>query len=237
MMLEARILHQLGAFRLDVELRTVGPVLGVFGASGSGKTTVLHALAGFLRPDQARIVALGRELCVLPGGSWLPPELLALADDCIVLEAGRVVEQGAPVDVLQRPRALAVANLVGIDNLLRLEVLAHDEVGGATWLGLGPLKLAGPLCEAAVGSVVSVGFYADDVLLALERPAGISARNAIPCEVSALHTLGHDVVADLRIGPNTVRAPQTPGAVGGRGQQNGGAGVALVKTAAIHLLG
>jgi molybdate transport system ATP-binding protein len=165
------------------------------------------------------------------------PELLALADDCVVLEAGRVVEQGAPVDVLRRPRALAVASLVGIDNLLRLEVLAHDEAAGATWLGLGPLRLAGPLCADAVGSLISVGFYADDVLLALERPVGVSARNAIPCEVSTLHALGHDVVADLSIGPITLRARLTPGAVQELDLRAGSAVVALVKTAAIHRLG
>jgi len=357
MMLEARILHQLGTFRLDVDLRSAGPVLGIFGASGSGKTTVLHALAGFLRPDEARILALGRELCIRPGGSWLPPErrrlafvtqdallfphlsvrgnlayaagaaerlesehgrhildvlqiaatldrsvlhlsggerqrvalgrallaepqlmlldeptsaldaelsrdvlgllmqikrelqvpmvfvthrapeLLALADDCVVLEAGRVVEQGVPVEVLQRPRALAVANLVGIDNLLRLEVLAHDEAGGATLLALGEMTVAGPLCDAAVGSFVSVGFYADDVLIALEAPMGISARNVMPCEVSQIHALGHDVVADLRIGAAMIRARLTPGAVRELGLEPGSRAVALVKTAAIHLLG
>ncbi|MBZ0268139.1 ATP-binding cassette domain-containing protein, partial [bacterium] len=50
------------------------------------------------------------------------PELLALAYDCAVLDAGRLVAQGAPVRVLQRPRALCVASLVGVDNLLRLPV-------------------------------------------------------------------------------------------------------------------
>jgi regulatory protein len=57
-------------------------------------------------------------------------ELLGLADDCVVLEAGKVIAQGPPVQVLQKPRAIGVANLIGVDNLLRLRVLRHDEQGG-----------------------------------------------------------------------------------------------------------
>jgi molybdate transport system ATP-binding protein len=74
-------------------------------------------------------------------------ELLALADDCVVLEAGRVVAQGLPVEVLKRPRALGLASLVGVDNLLRVPVVGHDEAGGVTLLGLGAgTTLAAPLC-------------------------------------------------------------------------------------------
>jgi len=357
-MLEARVRHRFRAFELDVELATAGPVLGVFGASASGKTTLLHALAGLLRPQQARIVVRGRELCVRPGGRWLPPErrqlalvtqdpllfpnrsvrrnlafapgaserlasqagrrvlavlriaslldrgvanlsggerqrvalgralladpelllldeptsaldaelsrdvlglllqvkreigvpmvfvthrapeLLALADDCAVLEAGRVIAQGPPVEVLKRPRALGVANLVGVDNLLRLPVLGHDEAGGVTLLGLGrDLRLAAPLCHTAPGSRVDVGFYADEILLCLEPPAGLSARNALPCEVRSLDVLGHEVLAELGVGEVMLRARLTPAAVRELGLAAGMHAVAVVKTSAIHRLG
>ena len=77
-------------------------------------------------------------------------ELLAIADDCAVIEAGQLVAQGAPVEVLTRPAALGVANLVGVDNLLRLPVLAHDEPGGVTLLGVGDgVELAVPYHRAA----------------------------------------------------------------------------------------
>ena len=73
MMLEARIVQRFRGFALDVAFETAGPVLGVFGASASGKTTLLHALAGLLRPQEARIAVRGRELCVRPGGAWVRP--------------------------------------------------------------------------------------------------------------------------------------------------------------------
>ena len=166
------------------------------------------------------------------------PELLALADDCAVLEGGRLVAQGAPVHVLSRPRALGVANLVGVDNLLRLPVVGHDVEGGVTLLSLGPeVSLAAPLCDAEPGRSVDVGFYADEVLLCLGSPAGLSARNALACEVSALDTVGHEVLATLRVGEKTLRARLTPAAVRGLGLVNGQRAVAVVKTSSVHLLG
>jgi molybdate transport system ATP-binding protein len=164
-------------------------------------------------------------------------ELLALADDCAVLEAGRVVAQGLPVEVLKRPRALGLASLVGVDNLLRVPVVAHDEGGGVTLLGLGAdLTLAAPLCDAAIGRPVEVGFYADEVLICLEKPAGISARNALVCDVVAIDHVGHEVLVGLRIGETSILARITPAAARELALETGRRVVALVKTSAIHRL-
>ena len=165
------------------------------------------------------------------------PELLALADDCIVLEAGRVVAQGPPVEVLKRPRALGIASLVGVDNLLRVPVVAHDEAGGVTLVGLGGgVTLAAPLCDAPIGSAVEIGFYADEVLICLEKPAGISARNSLACEVANLDRVGHEVLVALRIGDATVRARITPAAAQDLALAPGQHVVAVVKSSAIHRL-
>ena len=41
-----------GDFKLDVSFKTKARVLGVFGPSGHGKTTILKVLAGLTNPDQ-----------------------------------------------------------------------------------------------------------------------------------------------------------------------------------------
>jgi molybdate transport system ATP-binding protein len=358
MRIEARVRHRFSGFALDVALASEGPVLGVFGASASGKTTLLHAIAGLLRPDSAEIRVGERTLCRRPGGPWVPPErrrlalvtqdpllfphrsvrenlawapragarlageagarildvlriggllersvahlsggerqrvalgralladpelllldeptsaldaelsrevlalllqvkrelaipmlfvthrageLLALADDCVVLEAGRVAAHGPPLQVLARPRALGVASLVGVDNLLRLPVLRHDPGGGVTLLMLGAgLALAAPLSEAAPGAHVTVGFYADELMLCRERPVGVSARNALPCQVTKLSALGHEVLAELEVGAHRLQARLTPAAARELALRPGLPVIALIKTAAIHLLG
>lgn len=44
-----------GAFSLDASFAGDGGVTALFGASGSGKTTVIHLIAGLIRPTRARI--------------------------------------------------------------------------------------------------------------------------------------------------------------------------------------
>ena len=131
---------------------------------------------------------------------------MALADDCLVLEDGALVAQGPPLSVLSRPRAVGVAKLVGVDNLLHLMVLRHDEEGGVTLLDLGGgLELASPLCAAAVGEAVDVGLYAEDVILCLEPPEATSARNALPGTILATDRIGHEVLVTLRGSGKTER--------------------------------
>lgn len=72
-MLEVAITHQLGGFSLNVDVSAPGGVTAVFGRSGSGKTSVVNAIAGLLRPDAGRIVVGDVVLCDTLRGIWVPP--------------------------------------------------------------------------------------------------------------------------------------------------------------------
>ncbi len=61
-------------FVLDATLETNHRVTAVFGPSGSGKTTLLGLIAGFLRPQQARILLDDRLLVDTSSGLVLPPD-------------------------------------------------------------------------------------------------------------------------------------------------------------------
>ncbi|WP_323035481.1 molybdenum ABC transporter ATP-binding protein [Pararhodobacter sp.] len=60
-MLEVRLRHTLGDFTLEAAFAAPAGVTALFGRSGSGKTTIVNALAGLLRPDAGRI-AMGDTL-------------------------------------------------------------------------------------------------------------------------------------------------------------------------------
>ena len=62
MSLSVHIEKKLGAFTLSVRFETRGGVLGILGASGSGKSKTLQCIAGIERPDAGRIVLNGRVL-------------------------------------------------------------------------------------------------------------------------------------------------------------------------------
>jgi molybdate transport system ATP-binding protein len=56
--LDVDITAKLGAFELDARFSSDAPVTALFGRSGSGKSSVLNAIAGLLQPERGRI-ALG----------------------------------------------------------------------------------------------------------------------------------------------------------------------------------
>jgi molybdate transport system ATP-binding protein len=72
--LEISIAHALRSFRLELDLEVGGSPVALVGPSGAGKTTVLRAVAGLLRPDAGRITADGEVWFDSGQGVDLPPE-------------------------------------------------------------------------------------------------------------------------------------------------------------------
>ena len=60
MMLEVRLRHSFGAFSIDASFRAPPGLTVLFGGSGSGKTTIINAIAGLLVPDEG-FIASGHE--------------------------------------------------------------------------------------------------------------------------------------------------------------------------------
>ena len=60
MTLDLAIRHPLGRITLDVAFTCGDGITGLFGPSGAGKTTVLHVVAGLLRPARTRVTSMAR---------------------------------------------------------------------------------------------------------------------------------------------------------------------------------
>ncbi|SLN30116.1 Sulfate/thiosulfate import ATP-binding protein CysA [Falsiruegeria litorea R37] len=56
------IKHQLADFALDVSFEAPRGITALFGASGTGKTSVVNAVSGLLKPDQGRIILDGEPI-------------------------------------------------------------------------------------------------------------------------------------------------------------------------------
>ncbi|MFF2125470.1 ABC transporter ATP-binding protein [Streptomyces olivochromogenes] len=116
-----------------------------------------------------------------------PLDAMVLADRLVVVEHGRVVQEGTPSDIARHPRTDYIAQLVGL-NLYRGEAEGHT-----VRLDTGPAittteDLSGP---------VFVAFPPSAVTLYRDRPTGSSARNLWRCEVAGLETHGDQIRADL----------------------------------------
>ncbi|WP_432192435.1 ABC transporter ATP-binding protein [Streptomyces sp. bgisy027] len=116
-----------------------------------------------------------------------PLDAMVLADRLVVVEDGRVVQEGTPSDIARHPRTDYIAHLVGL-NLYRGEARGHTvRVDGGPAITTTE-DLTGP---------VFVAFPPGAVTLHRDRPTGSSARNLWRCEVVGLETHGDQIRADL----------------------------------------
>ncbi|THD84751.1 molybdenum ABC transporter ATP-binding protein [Aliigemmobacter aestuarii] len=73
MTLEVSLGHRFAGFTLDVAFQAPAGVTVLFGRSGSGKSTVVNAVAGLLRPERGRIAVSGSVVLDTDAGVMLPP--------------------------------------------------------------------------------------------------------------------------------------------------------------------
>ncbi len=141
-------------------------------------------------------------------------EVDALGDRVIALDNGCVVSSGVPMEVLNAPRRKKLAQAAGFENLLSATVLDLREVDGVMRVRLGEsaCEIEVPLGYAVAGSRVQVAIRAGDILLATERPCGLSARNVIDGRIVSLEQRGTMVIARVDCGVTFV-VHITPGAV------------------------
>ena len=71
---EISVSRQLGERRIATAFTAGAGLTALFGPSGAGKTSILHMVAGVLRPDAGRIVVQGSVLFDSAAGIDLPPE-------------------------------------------------------------------------------------------------------------------------------------------------------------------
>jgi molybdate transport system ATP-binding protein len=130
-----------------------------------------------------------------------PVEVQALCEDLVVLRDGRVIARGEPRAVLTRPSVFPLAEGEGFENVLPAVVV--DTRDGTTEVRLGadgggPF-LTVPRSALPPGSRLLLSVPADEIVLALEHPAGLSARNAVAARVESVQAVGATRLVTARV--------------------------------------
>jgi molybdate transport system ATP-binding protein len=169
---------------------------------------------------------LHRHLAEHSGGTLLvthdPLDALILADRLVVIEGGRIVQQGDAVTITARPQTEYVARLVGL-NLYRGEAEGHTVVLGAGFQLTVSERCHGP---------VFVAFRPSAVALHRHAPEG-SPRNAWHATVIGIQHHGDNLRVELD-GPLRAAADVTPDAAVQLQLQRGEQVWATVKAAEIR---
>jgi molybdate transport system ATP-binding protein len=140
-------------------------------------------------------------------------EAFALGQRVLVVEEGTLVADGTPAEVMNAPTHERLAALVGYENVLDGNIASiHSDAGTMTvQLADATTQVETPLVEGHVGDAVRVAVRAGDILLAVQRPAGLSARNVIEGTVVSLRRTGAFVVVQVSVGP-VIEVHVTPSA-------------------------
>ncbi len=143
-----------------------------------------------------------------------PQEAFALGERVVVIEAGLVVAQGMPHEVLTQPRHETVAQIVGFENVFDATVIALNEHQGTMLCQLqgSDRNLEIPLIRTSAGSPVRIAIRAGDIMIAAERPHGLSARNTLRGRIQTIRREGVTVIAGVDSGV-TFEVHVTPSAV------------------------
>lgn len=122
MSLDIAISAALGRFRLDAQLQTQGQVTALFGRSGSGKSSLAKAIAGFVRAQSGHIRLDGETLFDAKTSLHVPPWKRQIG---YVFQDARLfphlsVRQNLTYGAGPRPSGLdQTIDLLGLENLLQ----------------------------------------------------------------------------------------------------------------------
>jgi molybdate transport system ATP-binding protein len=158
-------------------------------------------------------------------------EVFALGDRVVVLDRGRIVATGIPHEVLDLPEQEGLARIAGFENVFDGVVTERNPDVGTMHCTIagGAAELEVPLSRGESGAPVRVAIRAGDILLAVEPPRGLSARNVIHGQIVSLVREGPAVVARVDAGgPFIVHV--TPGAIDALGLAPGRAVWLIIKT-------
>ena len=188
-------------FLFDEPLSNLDAALRV---STRGEISKLHRRLGatmiYVTHDQVEAMTLGQRICIMNGG--------------------KVVQVGAPLEVYKRPANTFVAAFLGNPPMNLLPALATGEKGGlAVRLGEATVELPAARCPPlAAGTAVTLGIRPESIA---ERPRNGGRFASIDAEIVQVEALGAETILAARV-PGMERdlmariGPESDAAVGAR---------------------
>ena len=161
-------------------------------------------------------------------------EVARLARTLVILEQGTVRRAGPLEDVLSDPAAVPLVGVREAGAVLTGRIEHHDAADDLTTVALSADRLILPGRLGPPGSRLRLRIPASEVILATDRPAGLSALNVLACRIEAV-TEGHGpgVAVSLATGTDRLLARITRRSARAMGLMAGQQVHAVLKATAI----
>ena len=163
-------------------------------------------------------------------------EVMALAEETLVLDGGRRVAFGTPSSLLASLAVSSISDYVDLENILEARVLEAAGPEGTSTIKIGDATFISPPIDGPSGSPVMVSLRASDIILSLDAPSRISARNIVRAVVDEIHEVGPHVLVYVDIGERLV-AEITRAALRELDLRAGAEVYLVIKTSSIGVMG
>lgn len=165
-------------------------------------------------------------------------DVVRLATDLLLLDHGQTVAVGSLEALTSRPDLPWLREAAGLGSLFDATVVRVDASRGLAELAFDGGRLLAPSRQLAEGTRVRVRVPAREVILARERPQGLSLHNVLSGRVSAVHGDARDdhVIVQIAVGEVRLLAEVTRDAVTELGIVTGLSLNALIKSVSLEVL-
>jgi molybdate transport system ATP-binding protein len=140
-----------------------------------------------------------------------PDEAMLLGDEIAVLDRGRLIAQGAPRETLWSQAVHSLTTRLGVENVFEVDCVATSGTSTRVRTRAG-MELDTPWPLTA-GENLTLGIRAEDILISLDRPSRISARNLCPGRVARVDSQADHLLVHVDVGTDRLIAKLTEGAV------------------------
>jgi molybdate transport system ATP-binding protein len=128
-------------------------------------------------------------------------DIVYLCDEVVVLSRGNVVGQGAPTELLGTMVSADHDPLPALKNIFALKIRESQATEGIVVGELGGQSLEVGASASLKDGMVTAMVYARDIILANQKPAGLSARNVLCGRIVRLDVEGGRCVVSVDVGP------------------------------------
>jgi len=106
-------------------------------------------------------------------------EAVRLGNSMYVIDEGRIVQEGTPLEIFNSPRSASAARVVGTENVFAGVIVEHKSEDGTTVIDIQSCRIEVPYNDLPVGDRVTVGIRSEDIIISREHLTQTSARNVL----------------------------------------------------------